>query len=231
MNSYSFRTFGYLTNTPKRPFLTTWFAPIIFFWGFVQYSFLGGPSSLNGTKQSLLGSYVKIFIYISYFRRWFMEFPQDYDLLAYLIVWGFWLCFRYLLPLLLQYDSTAEESDPSESPGVGASVQIAKNLHAVRAAQALSRLSGLSADERSTPYNQDAAASLRALLTPKLASMLKDNVPKDLLSRLNTNLESPEVYPPFEHLLVNVHSDCRSVLYTCCNAGGWFSVIIMFQLA
>lgn len=99
------------------------------------------------------------------------------------------------MPLLLQYDSTAEESDMTESPGVGASVQIAKNLHAVRASQALSRLSGSCTDENSTPYNQEAADALKALLTPKLASMLKDQVPRDLLSRLNTNLESPEVNP------------------------------------
>ncbi|KAM6600803.1 hypothetical protein CsatA_020412 [Cannabis sativa] len=99
----------------------------------------------------------------------------------------------YLLPLLLQYDSTADESDTTESHGVGASVQIAKNLHAVRASQALSRLSGLSADENLTPYNQAVVDALRAMLTPKLASMLKDQVHKDLLSRLNSNLESPEI--------------------------------------
>ncbi|XP_037497273.1 dnaJ homolog subfamily C GRV2 isoform X2 [Jatropha curcas] len=99
----------------------------------------------------------------------------------------------YLLPLLLQYDSTAEESDKSESHGVGSSVQIAKNMHAVRASQALSRLSGLCSDGSSTPYNAAAADVLRALLTPKLASMLKDHLPKDLLSKLNTNLESPEI--------------------------------------
>ncbi|KAL5572713.1 hypothetical protein UlMin_022310 [Ulmus minor] len=99
----------------------------------------------------------------------------------------------YLLPLLLQYDSTAGESDTTESHGVGASVQIAKNLHAIRASQAISRLSGLCNDENSTPLNQAVVDALRALLTPKLASMLKDQVPKDLLSRLNTNLESPEI--------------------------------------
>lgn len=101
--------------------------------------------------------------------------------------------FRYLLPLLLQYDSTAEESDVTEAHGVGASVQVAKNMHAVRTFQALSRISGWGADESSTPYNQAAADALRALLTPKLASMLRDPLPKELLSRLNTNLESPEV--------------------------------------
>lgn len=100
---------------------------------------------------------------------------------------------RYLLPLLLQYDSTAEESDATESHGVGASVQIAKNMHAVRASQALSRLSGLCGDGSSIPYNQAAAHALRILLTPKLSSMLKDQMPKDLLLKLNANLELPEV--------------------------------------
>uniref|UniRef100_A0A2C9W566 J domain-containing protein n=1 Tax=Manihot esculenta TaxID=3983 RepID=A0A2C9W566_MANES len=99
----------------------------------------------------------------------------------------------YLLPLLLQYDSTAEESDKTESHGVGSSVQIAKNMHAIRASQALSRLSGLCIDGSSTPYNVAAADALRALLTPKLASMLKEQLPKELLSKLNTNLESPEI--------------------------------------
>ncbi|KAL8152339.1 hypothetical protein V2J09_010099 [Rumex salicifolius] len=94
----------------------------------------------------------------------------------------------YLLPLLLQYDSTAEESDVTESHGVGASVQIAKNMHALRASVALSRLS----DGTAAP-NKVAADALLALLTPKLASMLKDQHHKDLLSKLNTNLESPEI--------------------------------------
>ncbi|KAJ8637711.1 hypothetical protein MRB53_011978 [Persea americana] len=99
----------------------------------------------------------------------------------------------YLLPLLLQYDSTAEETDVTEAHGVGASVQIAKNLHAVRASQALSRLSGFCTEGIATPYNQAATDALRALLTPKLANMLKNELPKDLLSYLNTNLESPEI--------------------------------------
>ncbi|KAE8714162.1 DnaJ-like protein subfamily C GRV2 [Hibiscus syriacus] len=99
----------------------------------------------------------------------------------------------YLLPLLLQYDSTAEESDMSESHGVGASVQIAKNMHAIRASQAISKLSGLCSDESSTPYNAPVVKALKALLTPKLASMLRNQVPKDLLSKLNTTLESPEI--------------------------------------
>ncbi|KAI5416395.1 DnaJ sub C grv2, variant 3 [Lathyrus oleraceus] len=99
----------------------------------------------------------------------------------------------YLLPLLLQYDSTAEESNATESHGVGASVQIAKNMHAVRASEALSRLSGLYGDGSLIPYNQAAADALKVMLTPKLSSMLKDQMPKDLLSKLNANLESPEI--------------------------------------
>ena len=100
---------------------------------------------------------------------------------------------RYLLPLLLQYDSTADESDVIEAHGVGTSVQIAKNLHAVRASQALSRLSGLCTDGTPAPYNKAVVDALQILLTPKLASMLKEHMPKDLLSKLNTNMETPEV--------------------------------------
>ena len=48
-------------------------------------------------------------------------------------------------------------------------------------------------EEIPTPYNQAAADALRALLTPKLASMLKNKLAKDLLFTLNSNLESPEV--------------------------------------
>ncbi|CAE6014088.1 unnamed protein product [Arabidopsis arenosa] len=99
----------------------------------------------------------------------------------------------YILPLLLQYDSTVEESNSVESHGVGVSIQIAKNEHALQASQALSRLSGLCADESLTPYNAAAADVIRGLLTPKLASLLKDEVAKDLLSKLNTNLETPEI--------------------------------------
>ncbi|XP_047308725.1 dnaJ homolog subfamily C GRV2-like [Impatiens glandulifera] len=99
----------------------------------------------------------------------------------------------YLVPLLFQFDSTAEESDVKKTHSVGASVQVAKNLHAVLASQALSKLSGLATEENLTPYNQSAADVLRNLLTPKLASMLKDPMPKELLAKLNSNLETPEI--------------------------------------
>ncbi|XP_031487738.1 dnaJ homolog subfamily C GRV2 isoform X2 [Nymphaea colorata] len=99
----------------------------------------------------------------------------------------------YVFPLLLQYDSTAEETDVTEAHGVGTSVQAAKNMHAVRAAEALSRLSGYCGDSGSTPLNRPAAAVIKALLTPKLADMLKSPSPRDLLSNLNANLESPEI--------------------------------------
>lgn len=89
----------------------------------------------------------------------------------------------------------------TEAHGVGASVQIAKNLHAVRASQALSRLSGFCTEGIATPYNQAATDALKALLTPKLANMLKNELPKDLLSYLNTNLESPEV--AFTHFSIS----------------------------
>lgn len=95
--------------------------------------------------------------------------------------------------MLLQYDSTAEESDKTDAHGVGTSVQIAKNSHAVQASNALSRLSGLGGSDCPAPYNEVAADALKSLLTPKLASMLKDKSPKDLLSVLNSNLESSEV--------------------------------------
>ncbi|KAK1696170.1 hypothetical protein QYE76_012867 [Lolium multiflorum] len=99
----------------------------------------------------------------------------------------------FVLPLLLQYDSTAEENETNESHGVGARVQIAKNLHAIHTAQALSKLCGLGGDGIASPSNLPAFNTLRALLTPRLADMLRNYPPKELLSNLNSNLESPEI--------------------------------------
>lgn len=99
----------------------------------------------------------------------------------------------YLLPLLLQYDSTAEENGSSEPHGVGSRVQTAKNTHAFLAAHAFSRLQGSQTEDYSTPHNETAANALKALLTPKLAAMLTPELLKELLCNLNANLESPEI--------------------------------------
>lgn len=103
------------------------------------------------------------------------------------------LVFRYLLPLLLQYDATAEGGETSTQPGMGNSVQSAKNMHAMFAVRALSRLGGFLDGELQTPFNPVAATSLKSLLTPKLADMLSDKSPRELLRNLNSNLESPQV--------------------------------------
>ncbi|KAJ0970854.1 hypothetical protein J5N97_018813 [Dioscorea zingiberensis] len=73
----------------------------------------------------------------------------------------------YLLRLLLQYDSTGEENDMNEAHGVGARVQIAKNLYAVWAAHALSRLFGFSDDRISRPHNHAAANALKRIAYSK----------------------------------------------------------------
>lgn len=99
----------------------------------------------------------------------------------------------YLVPLLLQYDSTADESGTIGPHGVGSRVQAAKNTHALLAAGALSRLAGSLTEDVTTPYNPIAANSLKALLTPKLAAMLRPDSIKELLCNLNSNLESPEI--------------------------------------
>ena len=93
----------------------------------------------------------------------------------------------------MQYDSTAEESSASEPHGVGSRVQIGKNMHAYLAAQALSRLQGSQTEESSSPINNTASNSLKALLTPKLAAMLSSGSLKELLHNINSNLETPEV--------------------------------------
>lgn len=95
----------------------------------------------------------------------------------------------------------------NEAHGVGSSIQIAKNNHAVLASQALSKLCGVSEDGVPTPYNDLAASALKGLLTPKLANMLTNQEPRDLLTNLNANLETPEVnfHSPltfFAHLIL-----------------------------
>ncbi|KAG0618514.1 hypothetical protein M758_4G070400 [Ceratodon purpureus] len=98
----------------------------------------------------------------------------------------------YLVPLLLQYDSTAENSSAS-GPQIGNSIQASKNMHAMLAVRALARLAGLLEDDLYTPPNEVAAKALREMLTPKLAAMLSNESPRDLLRNLNSNVESPQV--------------------------------------
>ncbi|CAM6086907.1 unnamed protein product [Calypogeia fissa] len=99
----------------------------------------------------------------------------------------------YLLPILLQYDSTAENEEASGPHGVGNSVQNAKNMHAMLATRALARLAGVF-DSSLTPHNLLAVNALKALLTPKLAAMLSDSSSSEaLLRNLTSNLESPEI--------------------------------------
>jgi hypothetical protein len=81
----------------------------------------------------------------------------------------------------------------SYAQGIGASVQGAKNLHAMLAARALAKLGGFMEGELSTPYNQEATAVLRGLLTPRVATQLKDRSPRELLRNLTSNLETPHV--------------------------------------
>ena len=96
------------------------------------------------------------------------------------------------MPLLLQYDSTAENSSTS-GPQIGNSIQASKNMHAMLAVRALARLAGLLDNDLYTPDNDVAAKALREMLTPKLAAMLSHESPRDLLRNLNSNVESPQV--------------------------------------
>ena len=102
------------------------------------------------------------------------------------------VCFRYLVPLLLQYDSTAENSSASV-PQIGNSIQASKNMHAMLAVRATARLAGPLEDDLHTPPNEVAAEALREMLTPKLAAMLSNESPRDLLRNLNSNVQSPQV--------------------------------------
>eukprot|EP00850_Spirogloea_muscicola_P020512 SM000218S06608 [mRNA] locus=s218:193476:202559:- [translate_table: standard] len=109
---------------------------------------------------------------------------------------------KYLLPLLLQYDSTVEATAPllesedtNASRLVGNSIQAARNVHAELAVCALARLSGR-LDEHGpvkSTFHPTLSLALRALLTPTLADMLSASVPQKLLQKLTANIETPEV--------------------------------------
>eukprot|EP00899_Mesostigma_viride_P016162 jgi/Mesvir1/24547/Mv21885-RA.1 len=107
----------------------------------------------------------------------------------------------HVLPLLLQYDVTAEGSTrggdkapPAAGGNTGQSnVQSDKNMHAMLGARALGRLAGLLPGDLATPHNRLAMACLSRLLTPTLASALGNRSPQELLAVLNTTLETPTV--------------------------------------
>eukprot|EP00898_Chlorokybus_atmophyticus_P007654 jgi/Chlat1/7890/Chrsp66S00581 len=99
----------------------------------------------------------------------------------------------FTVPLLLQYDATAEGEQGETKADRSANVQKAKNFHAMLAARALGRLAGALQGELTTPVNRTAADALRALLTPSLAAMLSNKSPRELLRSLTSNLETPPV--------------------------------------
>ena len=72
-------------------------------------------------------------------------------------------------------------------------MQSARNYHAMLAARALGRLSGLLQGKPGSPRCDAAAAALSALLTPALAAKLASPDPKPLLMHLNSSLHNPQV--------------------------------------
>ena len=77
-----------------------------------------------------------------------------------------------------------------------ATVQSARNYHAMLAARALGRLSGQLQGASATSRCDAAAAALSALLTPALAAKLGSLDPKPLLMHLNSSLLNPQVGQP-----------------------------------
>ncbi|GIL47629.1 hypothetical protein Vafri_4396, partial [Volvox africanus] len=119
-----------------------------------------------------------------------------------------------LVPLVLQYDSTLPESvrvtlaPPFAGPDDSATLPLlalpetaparsstpaARSLHAVLAAQALSRLSGLLPAPHSSPPCAPARAALAALLTEPLAGRLSEPDPRPLLGVLSGTHETCRV--------------------------------------
>ncbi|GLC44152.1 hypothetical protein PLESTM_001561500 [Pleodorina starrii] len=119
-----------------------------------------------------------------------------------------------LVPLVLQYDSTLPEAVratlappftgpddagtlpllalPEDAPA-RSSIPAARSLHAVLAAQALSRLAGLLPAPHTTPACAPARAALAALLTEPLASRLSEPDPRPLLGLLGGTHETCRV--------------------------------------
>jgi hypothetical protein len=107
-----------------------------------------------------------------------------------------------LIPFLLEYDNTFEDSS-SEShyhsdiveDGNGnrffAYNQLSSNLLANLAAKATGRLGGYMFDELATADNPLMKQILSTLLTPSIAILLRNRRAGDLLRALNENIESP----------------------------------------
>ena len=93
-----------------------------------------------------------------------------------------------LIPMLLAYDGTLQEDYTDESLRVIA-CQNSSNMHAVLAAKALGRLSGVMFEDLSSPPNTPVIRCLNLLLTQPIAKLLRNRRPWDLLSALNQNVE------------------------------------------
>ena len=119
----------------------------------------------------------------------------------------------HLIPLLLAYDATQEESSaegdqPSfDFAGDGAArgpaylglgvergnMQAARNHHAMLAARALARLAGVLPGALTTPACDAARGALSRLLTPALALRLASLDPRPVLALLTSSVLSPQV--------------------------------------
>ena len=106
-------------------------------------------------------------------------------------------------------------SDTSDLP------QSARNYHAMLAARALGRLSGLLQGKPGSPCCDAAAAALSALLTPALAAKLAAPDPKPLLMHLNSSLLNPQVREAATLILCLVQLlNASSTAIACCGKPG-----------
>lgn len=101
----------------------------------------------------------------------------------------------WLLPPLFLYDPScvvANGGNASDAT-MEANTQIAANKNAQLSCRALARLGGYLKDKLASPKNEEARASLAALLTPVLANMLASSDVEQLLRILNSNVEIPTI--------------------------------------
>ncbi|KAK3252936.1 hypothetical protein CYMTET_37789 [Cymbomonas tetramitiformis] len=118
-----------------------------------------------------------------------------------------------LVTLLMQYDCTAEDIEQdqadagcsnaavlkrgcaaaADASSAGQSVAVARNLSAMLAARALSRLAGALPGNLATEEHAPTRAALASLFTASIAQRFEDPIPRALLRLLTTDTESPEV--------------------------------------